>query len=295
MSPVGSGSGAPSLTGLRGRASCATDLSAVGRAGSWQILCLALAMRALPAWAAETAKPPPPPAHPQVQQMPPNRLVAVLGQSVVGPDGKVIGRLVDVLVDAAGEPKAGVIDFGGFMGVGSRVIAVRWDTLRFHPGAAHHRVEITLLPTEISAAPQFKGTQRPAPVVVAHPAKTPAPSPSPPTSSAKPPAPGPAPSSAKPPAPGPAPSSAAPPSPGPTPSSATPPAPGPAPSPAAPPAPGPAPSSAKPPVPGPALPSAKPPAPSPAPSSATPPSPGPAPSSAAPPAPEAAPPPATPR
>ena len=115
------------------------------------------------------------PVRPRVQQVPPNRVIAVLGQQVLGPNGKEVGRLVDVLVNAAGVPEAAVIDFGGFMGVGSRTIAVRWNTLRFHPGAPHDHVTITLLPAEIAAAPQFKGTHRPAPVVVARPAASPGP------------------------------------------------------------------------------------------------------------------------
>ncbi|MBW4089823.1 MAG: hypothetical protein HIU82_01740 [Proteobacteria bacterium] len=95
-------------------------------------------------------------------------MIAVLGQPVTGPDGKQIGRLTDVLVNAAGVPEAAVIDFGGFMGVGSRNVAVHWSTLRFHPGAGGNHIAITLTPAEIGAAPQYKGTQRPAPVVVAH-------------------------------------------------------------------------------------------------------------------------------
>lgn len=146
----------------------------IGRARGWPVLWLAIAVRTAPAWAAE-AQAPPPPAPPHLQQMPANQVVAVLGQPVTGPDGKVIGRLIDVLVNAAGVPEAAVIDFGGFLGVGSRVIAVRWDTLRFHPGATHDRVAITLLPAEIGAAPQFKGTHRPAPVVVARPPGPPGP------------------------------------------------------------------------------------------------------------------------
>ena len=103
---------------------------------------------------------------PRVRRVPPNEMIAVLGQPVTGPDGKLIGRLTDVLVNAAGVPEAAVIDFGGFMGVGSRNVAVHWSTLRFHPGAAQDRISITLLPAEIGAAPQYKGTRRPAPVVV---------------------------------------------------------------------------------------------------------------------------------
>ncbi len=124
----------------------------------------------LPALPAAAVAPPaalPAPLHPRVRRVPPNELIAVLGQPVSGSDGKKIGRLTDVLVDAAGVPEAAVIDFGGFMGVGSRTVAVRWGTLRFHPGK-RARISITLLPAEIGAAPQYKGTRRPAPVVVEH-------------------------------------------------------------------------------------------------------------------------------
>ena len=69
----------------------------------------------------------------EVQQVPPDQARAVLGQMVADPDGKEIGRLVDVLVGDQGQPQAAVIDFGGFMGVGNRKIAVDWNALHFTP------------------------------------------------------------------------------------------------------------------------------------------------------------------
>jgi sporulation protein YlmC with PRC-barrel domain len=63
----------------------------------------------------------------------PNAAEAILGQRVTDAEGKEIGRLVDVLVDANGQPQAAVIDFGGFMGVGNRKIAVHWSALHFSP------------------------------------------------------------------------------------------------------------------------------------------------------------------
>jgi hypothetical protein len=38
-----------------------------------------------------------------------------------------MGRIVDVIVDRSGQVRAAVIDFGGFLGVGSRKIAVDWN------------------------------------------------------------------------------------------------------------------------------------------------------------------------
>ncbi len=38
-----------------------------------------------------------------------------------------MGRVVDVIVDPAGQVCAAIVDFGGFLGVGSRKIAVDWN------------------------------------------------------------------------------------------------------------------------------------------------------------------------
>ena len=175
----------------------------------------------LPAHAASVTHPLP------VKRVPPDQVIAVLGQTVTGPNGKPVGRLIDVLVDRDGKPQAAVIDFGGFMGVGSRKIAVHWNTLHFHPGNAAHPVVLDLLPAELRQAPRYKGANRPAPVLVephpkqpavpAPPAGKPEPSASAPTAAS---APTPAKASAKAPAP------AAPPGAAPAPTTGTAPAPG---------------------------------------------------------------------
>src|ERR1700756_2877600 len=68
-----------------------------------------------------------------VRHAPREQALAILGHTVTDQEGKDIGRLVDVLVGDDGEPQAAVIDFGGFMGVGSRKIAVEWSALHFAP------------------------------------------------------------------------------------------------------------------------------------------------------------------
>jgi hypothetical protein len=101
-----------------------------------------------------------------LQPVAPEEAMAVLGHRVVGPDGKDLARLVDVLVDANGNPVAAVLDFGGFMGVGTRKIAVHWSTLAFDPAATTHRITLTLTLDEIKAAPEYKDPAKPVPVVV---------------------------------------------------------------------------------------------------------------------------------
>jgi hypothetical protein len=114
---------------------------------------------------APAAKPKQPTA--PVTRVPADKVVAILGQPVIGPLGTVVGRLVDVLVGQAGVPQAAVIDFGGFMGVGSRKIAVHWNTLHFNPGDPKYPIVLDLLPEQIKAAPSYQGETKPAPVVVA--------------------------------------------------------------------------------------------------------------------------------
>jgi len=55
----------------------------------------------------------------------------VLGRHVRSPANEDMGHIVDVIVDRAGAVRAAVIDFGGFLGVGSRKIVVDWNALHF--------------------------------------------------------------------------------------------------------------------------------------------------------------------
>jgi len=90
--------------------------------------------------------------------------MSIMGVTIQGPAGKDIGRLADVLVGQNGQPVAAVIDFGGFLGVGNRKVAVDWKSLKFSPGHKGHQITLELAPDQVRAAPDYKG-QRPAPVV----------------------------------------------------------------------------------------------------------------------------------
>jgi hypothetical protein len=129
------------------------------------VLLAAAAPEAPPPAPSRSAAPEMPPTV-AIQRVPPNEAMPVLGHTVAGPDGKVIARLVNVLVDAKGQPVAAVLDFGGFMGVGTRVIAVHWNTLRFVPSDPAHPIVLTMTPDEIKAAPEYTETNKPAQVVV---------------------------------------------------------------------------------------------------------------------------------
>ena len=81
----------------------------------------------------------------------------VLGRDVRSSANEDMGRIVDVIVDRDGKVRAAVIDFGGFLGVGSRKIVVDWNALRFGK-IANKKDSITLELTkaQVAAAPEYK-------------------------------------------------------------------------------------------------------------------------------------------
>jgi hypothetical protein len=80
----------------------------------------------------------------------------VLGKIVRSSTGEDMGRLVDVVVDHDGQPRAAIIDFGGFLGVGSRKIAVDWGALNFSRAADKGVIMAELTRDQVKSAPEFK-------------------------------------------------------------------------------------------------------------------------------------------
>jgi hypothetical protein len=80
---------------------------------------------------------------------------SVLGKEVRTSVDESMGRIVDVVVDREGRVRAAVIDFGGFLGVGSRKIAVDWKVLRFD-GSKPDLVTSELTRDQVNAAPEYK-------------------------------------------------------------------------------------------------------------------------------------------
>jgi hypothetical protein len=83
-------------------------------------------------------------------------LFRILGKEVQGASGEDMGRIIDVLFDPSGRPRAAIIDFGGFLGVGSRKIAIDWSTLRFATSGRKETVFAALDRDQIRAAPEYK-------------------------------------------------------------------------------------------------------------------------------------------
>ncbi len=105
-----------------------------------------------------------PPAAPKEPAPPPSVTVigardahGVLGREVRSAAEEDMGRIVDVIVDRSGTVRAAVIDFGGFLGVGSRKIVVEWNALHF--GSIANKgdsITLELTKEQVTAAPEYK-------------------------------------------------------------------------------------------------------------------------------------------
>jgi hypothetical protein len=89
------------------------------------------------------------------------RVQPILGKEVRAGNGERMGRIVNVIVDGSGRPRAAIIDFGGFLGVGSRKIVVDWNALQFDSDSGP--ISLALTRDQVKAAPEYRDGK---PVVV---------------------------------------------------------------------------------------------------------------------------------
>lgn len=110
------------------------------------------------------APPTTPQVTPEVTVLNNHEVEGILGREVRSSTNENMGRIVDVLVDLTGQVRAAIIDFGGFLGVGSRKIAVDWNALHFPPpGKPNTYITLELTRDQVKAAPEY---QEGKPVVV---------------------------------------------------------------------------------------------------------------------------------
>ena len=88
-----------------------------------------------------------------------SKLESVLGKAVrtrVEEDG---GRVIDLLADRSGNVEAAVIEFGGFLGIGTRKIAVEWSALRFEADGKDTVIVVDVTRDQLRVAPEFKPSE----------------------------------------------------------------------------------------------------------------------------------------
>jgi hypothetical protein len=118
-----------------------------------------------PAVAQQTAPP-----SPKLVHLPKAYAEGLLGQQVLDGKGNVIGAIVNVLINKRGVPKAAVVEFAGFLGVGNRDVAVEWDALRFAVNENGIAITVILDATKLKALPEYKPDAISVPVATQPPA-----------------------------------------------------------------------------------------------------------------------------
>jgi hypothetical protein len=81
---------------------------------------------------------------------------AILGKGVRSSAGEDMGRIVDIIVGRNGQIHAAIIDFGGFLGIGTRKIAVDWNALHFAPEGNPGAIALELTRNQVRLAPEYK-------------------------------------------------------------------------------------------------------------------------------------------
>jgi hypothetical protein len=85
------------------------------------------------------------------------KVESVLGREVRTVRDEDGGRVIDLLFDEYGRPRAAVVEFGGFLGIGTRKIAVDWSAFRF----AGSQILVDVSRDQLRTAPEFKQDERP--------------------------------------------------------------------------------------------------------------------------------------
>lgn len=102
----------------------------------------------VPAPPVATPAPPPPVPAPLIvtRLIDRNQAHGLLDSEVQKPDGKVVGRAVDLVTDASGRPIEMIVNLQGFLGVGDRKVNFPWSVFRFTPSARSAPITLNLAP-----------------------------------------------------------------------------------------------------------------------------------------------------
>lgn len=74
-----------------------------------------------------------------------------IGKDVYGANGTKVGELNNLLIDSDGRVRAGVIEFGGFLGIGQHRVAVPWNELN----TQGDRLSVNMTDDQIKSAPTW--------------------------------------------------------------------------------------------------------------------------------------------
>jgi hypothetical protein len=82
-------------------------------------------------------------------------VVSVLGVEAHSSSEDSVGRIVDILAGPDGNVEAAIIEVGGFLGIGTRQVAVAWSSLHFYRHGTALRARIAATREELYRTPQY--------------------------------------------------------------------------------------------------------------------------------------------
>lgn len=89
-----------------------------------------------------------------------DQVMGILGKQVRSSAGEDMGRIVDVIIDRSARVRAAVIDFGGFLGVGNRQIAVAWNAIRLPSQDKPGALVVDFTRDQLRVAPAYKAGEQ---------------------------------------------------------------------------------------------------------------------------------------
>ncbi|QQP88513.1 PRC-barrel domain-containing protein [Skermanella sp. TT6] len=84
-----------------------------------------------------------------------DQVSGMIGTNAVTANDENVGEIENLLIGADGQVEAAIIEWGGFLGIGSRTAAVPWSELRLNE--AGDRVVIDMTRDEMEALPAYDG------------------------------------------------------------------------------------------------------------------------------------------
>jgi len=87
------------------------------------------------------------------------RASSMIGQSIIGPDNKSIGTVADLVMQPDGNTRAALVDVGGFLGIGSKRVAIPFDQIKVAPDSQNNnepRLTVAMTRAELEQAPAWQ-------------------------------------------------------------------------------------------------------------------------------------------
>jgi sporulation protein YlmC with PRC-barrel domain len=84
----------------------------------------------------------------------------IIGATVRNENHDSVGRVVDIYVDDRGAIKTAVVSVGGFLGVGSKDVAVKWNELKFSRDGESLVITTNWTKESLKAMPDYKYERR---------------------------------------------------------------------------------------------------------------------------------------